>query len=70
MSAGLAGGATPVRRNWRLIAISIAAAVMAVFVAANAHFIYVAFTSQPDCVPHAKAAGTASGALRAADSAC
>lgn len=70
MSAGLAGGAPPVRRNWRLISAVIAAAVMAVFIAANAHFIYVAFTSQPDCVPHAKAAGTAGSALRAADSAC
>ena len=70
MSAEVAGRMMPARRNWRLIAAAIAAAVMAVFVAANTHFIYVAFTSQPDCVPHAKAAGTAGGALRAADSAC
>ena len=70
MSAGYAGPAGRGRRNWRLIAAAIAAAVMVVFIAANAHFIYVAFTSQPDCVPHAKEAGTAGGALRAANSAC
>lgn len=69
MSAGLAGPARDGRRNWRLIAAAIAAAVMAVFLAANAHFIYIAFTSQPDCVPHAKEAGTA-GAFRAANSSC
>ncbi|MBN9244725.1 MAG: hypothetical protein J0I98_18225 [Mesorhizobium sp.] len=57
------------RRNWRLISAAIAAAVLAVFIAANAHFIYVAFSSQPDCVAHAKEA-TDGGALRAAESSC
>jgi len=69
MSAGIARPTQGSRRNWRLIAIGIAAAVMAVFLAANAHFIYVAFASQPDCVPHAKEAGSA-GAFRAANSSC
>ena len=36
---------------------------------ANAHLVYVAVTSQPDCVPHLKEAGT-SGSYRAAKSAC
>jgi hypothetical protein len=36
---------------------------------ANAHLVYVAVTSQPDCVPHLKEAGTGSS-YRAAKSAC
>ena len=36
---------------------------------ANAHLVYVAVTSQPDCVPHLKEAGTG-GSYRAAKSAC
>ncbi|MGE0503205.1 MAG: hypothetical protein AB7I79_20905 [Rhizobiaceae bacterium] len=36
---------------------------------ANAHLVYVAVTSQPDCVPHLKEAGT-EGSYRAAKSAC
>ena len=36
---------------------------------ANAHLVYVAVGSQPDCVPHAKAAG-GGGAFRAARPAC
>jgi len=38
-------------------------------VAANAHLVYVALASQPDCVPHLKDAGS-SGTYRAARSAC
>nr|WP_295469278.1 hypothetical protein [Mesorhizobium sp.] len=37
--------------------------------AANAHLVYVAVRSQPDCVPHLKEAGAA-GNYRAAKSAC
>lgn len=55
--------------NWRLIAAAIAAACLLVFFAANTHLVYVAFSSQPDCVPHAKDAGAA-GVFRAAKSAC
>ena len=36
---------------------------------ANAHLVYVAVQSQPDCVEHAKAAGEGNG-YRAARSAC
>jgi len=70
MSAASGGQAVSGRRNWRLIAAAVAVTVLAVFIAANAHFIYVAFSSQPDCVPHAKEAGAAGGALRAAESSC
>jgi hypothetical protein len=39
------------------------------FVGANAHLIYVAVDSQPDCVPHEKAT-EGQGTYRAALSAC
>ncbi len=38
-------------------------------VAANVHLVYVAVTSQPDCVAHAKVAG-GDGGYRAARPAC
>jgi len=38
-------------------------------VAANAHLVYVAVSSQPDCVPHLKDPGEG-GAYRAARSSC
>jgi hypothetical protein len=39
------------------------------FVGANAHLVYVAFQSQPECVAHIKDVG-GSGSYRAAKSAC
>ncbi len=38
-------------------------------VAANAHLVYVAVSSQPDCVEHLKSVGEG-GRYRAAKSAC
>jgi hypothetical protein len=35
---------------------------------ANAHLVYVAYATQPDCVPHGKSAG--GSGYRAAKSAC
>lgn len=55
--------------NWRLLALMIAATSIAVLIAANAHLVYVAFDSQPDCVLHAKEAGQ-NGTFRAARSSC
>jgi hypothetical protein len=55
--------------NWRLIAFLIAGMGITVLVAANAHLVYVALDSQPDCVPHAKAVGEKE-MFRAARSAC
>jgi hypothetical protein len=55
--------------RWRTVALLAAGAGVALLIAANAHLVYVAFQSQPDCVPHAKSAGEP-GALRAARSAC
>jgi hypothetical protein len=40
---------------------------------ANAHLVYIAFSSEPGCVPHMKQIGTTSGvgaSFRAAKSAC
>lgn len=42
---------------WRLISILLVGVGLAVLIGANAHLVYVALTSQPDCVPHAKQAG-------------
>ena len=50
-------------RHW-LIGLAIAAGVL-VLVGANAHLVYVAVTSQPDCVAHER-----EGAGAAARSAC
>jgi len=38
-------------------------------IGANAHLLYVAFQSQPECVPHSKTAGDGHG-YRAAGPAC
>jgi hypothetical protein len=43
---------------------------LAVFVGANAHFFYVAFDSQPECVSHEKLGAADAGRLSAADSSC
>lgn len=59
--------AAPVRRRTIMI---IATAVIAIFVLANVHLIYVAFRSQPDCVIHLKSKSYQDGAYRAAQSAC
>ena len=56
--------------RWPLRAWLLAAAVLLVVVAANAHLVYVAVTSQPACVTHLKEAGTQAGAYRAAKPAC
>jgi hypothetical protein len=50
-------------RIWILVG-----AALLVFAAANVHLLYVAMTSQPACVPHAKEAGGAG--FMAAKSAC
>jgi len=47
-----------------------AAAAVALLLLANAHLVYVAMTSQPDCVPHLKTSGEADGNFRAARSSC
>lgn len=53
----------------RWIAWLLVPAIFLIFVGANAHFIYVAFQSEPGCVAHSKAKGEA-GRYSAARSAC
>jgi len=49
----------------------IVAAGLLLLIGANAHLVYVAVTSQPDCVAHLRQGdGAASGSFRAAKSAC
>ena len=49
----------------------VVAGLVVLVLAANAHLVYVAVTSQPDCVAHLKQADAGqSGSFRAAKSAC
>jgi hypothetical protein len=59
---------TPTNRVRRIVMCGVVA-VVTLLLAANAHLIYVAFSSQPDCVSHLKDHG-APGTYRAAKSAC
>ncbi len=70
MSAAAEAGAKRPARRGIVLALALAALVVAVFIGANAHLVYVAVTSQPDCVPHAKEVGIDGAPLRAARSAC
>jgi len=66
-----AAAATATKRSGRkTVVLAMVALGVALFVGANAHLVYVAFTSQPDCVPHAKEVGVEGAPLRAARSAC
>ena len=58
------------RPKARLMISLIVAAVALLLVLANAHLVYVATTSQPDCIAHLKTSGEASGSFRAAKPAC
>ena len=54
-----------------VMAALIGIACLAVFAFANAHLVYVAFNSQPDCVAHVKSdAAKAANGFSAARSAC
>lgn len=54
----------------RLFAIAAASAVVAIFIAANAHLIMVSFTSMPECVPHLQSQTEGAAQYRAAKSSC
>ena len=55
----------------RLIVAGAVAGALLVVMLANAHLVYVAIWSQPDCVAHAKPGiGGESGAYSAAQSSC
>lgn len=59
----------PRRVNWRHLSLAIAAGVVAMVALANVHLVYVAVSSQPDCVPHRAAKG-GQNSFRAAKPAC
>ncbi len=52
-------------RIWLLVGAS-----LLLFAGANAHLLYVAIASQPECVPHATDSNTPAAGFRAAKSAC
>lgn len=58
------------RRRRFLIGASIVAGVLLLLAVANAHLVYVAVTSEPECVPHATAEDDNSAPFRAAKPAC
>ena len=66
---------TLTKRGRRMVGVLIAAGLLLV-AAANWHLVYVAVTSQPDCVAHvrrddnARGGGGAAGAFSAAQSSC
>lgn len=66
----MTAGPVAKRAKWPLLAWLLVAAVLLVVVGANAHLVYVAVASQPDCVAHLKEAGSQAGEYRAAKPAC
>ena len=67
MSAALATGRRPRART--IVGVLVLAGLL-LLVGANAHLLYVAVTSQPDCVDHVRERDGGTGTFRAAKSAC
>jgi hypothetical protein len=65
----VAAAVRPGLLGWKGLSLMGALAAGLLLAAANAHLVYVALVSQPDCVPHLKDAG-ATGMYRAARSSC
>lgn len=70
--SGRTARAGPGRARPMLVAGLIVGAGVLLLAIANAHLIYVAVTSQPECVPHLKGGETAAGtgSFRAAKPSC
>jgi hypothetical protein len=58
------------RSKAKLLVFLLLVAGLIVFIGANAHLLYAALTSQPDCIPHLQTGHGQAGAFGAADSAC
>jgi hypothetical protein len=58
------------RSRTRLLVVLLVVAGLLVFAGANAHLLYAALTSQPECMPHLKVGHGGQGTFSAADSAC
>jgi hypothetical protein len=56
-------------RTRTVVGLSLLAALL-LLAGANAHFLYVAVMSQPDCVDHVRPGEAGNGTFRAAKSAC
>lgn len=63
------GGETRRNSGRKAFWLALAGVLAGGLILANAHLVYVAVGSQPDCVPHAKSAGEAGG-FRAARPSC
>jgi hypothetical protein len=53
------------QRVWLVVGIALAVVILA-----NVHLVYVAVTTQPDCVPHQKHKAEHGQSFRSAKSAC
>jgi hypothetical protein len=56
-------------RTRTVVGLSLLAALL-LLAGANAHLVYVAVTSQPDCVDHVRLGDAEKGSFRAAKSSC
>jgi len=56
------------RENWKVA--TLVAIGLTILFAANAHLVFVAFGSQPDCVAHDKVIDDTKTTFRAAKSSC
>jgi len=70
MSRPSSSVASAARINGRVAAWSIVAAVVLIFVLANAHLAYVALASQPDCTGQSDERAAGGSAYHAASPAC
>lgn len=69
-NAGIPAKPADRRLNWRAISLLMVGAALIAFMAANAHLVYVAFASQPECVAHQKAGSGTGSSFAAAKPAC
>ena len=60
----------PTQRRSRTTLWLLTAAAIAALIAANAHLVYVAIASQPDCVAHIRQGEGATSRFSAAQSSC
>jgi len=67
----IAANSTSKRPNTKWVVAAAVAAGLLLLAGANAHLLYVAITSQPDCVDHVKPGETSrGGTFSAAKSSC
>jgi hypothetical protein len=65
--------APPSPRLWtrgRVLGVTLALSILGLFIAANTHLVALAYSSQPDCVPHLKSPKEGAATFRAAKPSC